>query len=176
MCGNKRNRWTVEEDRWLSVNHPSLGHAQGYELFCKTFGNRHPYSAYKTRTSELGIKVTEQRWRDACQNNGTRDNAPIGTIQKRGRGQNWIKVSKGTDGWIPYAQYLMNPKEGEVVIHLDGNKANDDLSNLRIVTRPTLARMSKQQFWSEESIITETGIMCCELQNALMEARERYVD
>ena len=167
----KRNRWTAYEDEWLRNNHPVLGHKKGFEEFCKVFGDRHPLSAYMTRTSELGIKVTAERWREACQNNGKHENAPIGTIQKRGRGQNWIKVSKGTDGWVPYAQYLMKPKSDEIVVHIDGDKSNDDISNLRIIKRSVCARMSKQRFWSEEPIITETGIICCELEQALYERR-----
>lgn len=168
----RRNRWTKEEDEWLKSHHPILGHAEGYKRFCEQFGNRHPWSAYKTRTSELRIKVTDERWREACANNGARENVPIGTIQKRGRGGNWIKVASGTEGWIPLSQYLKKPRDGYVVIHLDGDKSNDSAENLREVSRSVLARMSKQHFWSEEPIITETGIKCCELQQAMYERRE----
>ena len=167
----KRNRWTPIEDEWLKSHHPHLGHKEGYKRFCEVFGERHPLSAYRTRTSELGIKVTQERWREACKDNGKHDNVPVGTIKTRGRGHNWIKVSDGTDGWVPLSTYLINPKDGNIVIHLDGNKANDAIDNLVEVSRSICARMSKQNFWNEEPIITKTGIACCELQQALYETR-----
>lgn len=168
-----RNTWTEQEDLWIIENHPHLGHKLGYAEFCKIFGDRHPVSAYKTRTSELKVKVTPERWRNACKNNGQHDNVPVGTIKKRGRGQNWIKVSDGTDGWVPLARYLMKPNCNQIVVHINGDKSDDRLENLRLIERKISARMSKQNMWSECSEITETALILCELQQCLKEGDEK---
>lgn len=160
----KRNRWTAEEDNWLIANHPHLGHELGYPAFCEVFGERHPLSSYRTRTKELHLHVTPERWRSACKNNGNRDNVPVGTLKVRGRGQVWVKVADGTAGWMPLAQAIMRPRPGEIVVHLDGDKENNDPDNLMAVSRSVLARMSRQHFWSEDPNITKTGILCCELE------------
>lgn len=166
--GMSHARYTTEEDEWIIRHYSELGASETFKKLCERFGNRHGYQGFKTRCSELGLKVTEKRWREACLNNGARENVPIGTIQKRGRGQNWIKVGGGCEGWIPLTQYLLECPEGSIIIHLDGNKANDNLDNLRIVNRSISSRMSRWRMWSQNPIITETGIRCCELQDALI--------
>lgn len=170
--GKRHRRFTKEEDSWIIANYPHKGIEVGYPEFIKVFGNVHTRESYISRAKDLGVKVTDARWRQACKNNGYRDNVPIGTIQKRGRGHNWIKIGDGTEGWIPLTQYLLGNNKDKVIIHLDGNKTNDSLDNLRVVSRQVLARMSKQRFWSENSVITETGILCCELQQLLSEEEE----
>ena len=167
--GRKHRRFTAAEDEWIIENYPHLGIEHGYPAFCEIFGSHHPRYAFITRAQDLGVKVTAERWRKACMNNGQHDNAPVGTIAKRGRGQNWIKTGKGTEGWMPLAQYLLGDNQNKIIIHLDGNKANDDLSNLRVISKAVCARMSKNKFWSSNPIITETGVLCCELQQLLCE-------
>lgn len=167
--GRTHTRYTPDEDDWLMANYPHMGCKTAFNELNRIFGKAHAFKGFMTHICDLGLKVTDDRWRKACQNNGTHENDPIGTIRKRGRGQNWIKVAEGTSGWIPLTQYLLGEKSGEgmIIVHLDGNKANDDLSNLRVISKAVAARMSRHGFWSEEPIITETGIMCCKLQEAL---------
>jgi hypothetical protein len=166
--GNKHARFTQEENEWIMQNYPSLGAEKTLKGLCERFGNRHTIKSLQTQCKYLSLNVTEQRWREACLNNGHHENVPIGTVQKRGRGQNWIKVGKGCEGWIPLTQHLLDCPEGSIIVHLDGNKANDSLENLRIVKRSINSRMVAWRMYSENPIITETGIRCCELQEALL--------
>ena len=163
-------RWTSEEDAWIVNNYPALGIQEGFEQFQKTFGKRHTLESFKTRRRDLGVHVTPKRWREACQNNGKRENVPIGTITTRGRGENYIKVSKGTDGWIPLKKHILGKtKLNEMIVHLDGNKSNDDADNLMVIERTVGAAMTGNKFWSANPIITKTAILCCQLERALDE-------
>lgn len=167
--GNKHARFTQQEDEWIKQNYSELGAEETLKGICERFGNRHTYKSLQSRCRDLKLTVTKQRWREACLNNGRHENVPIGTIQKRGRGQNWIKVAKGCEGWVPLTQYLLDCPADSIIVHLDGNKANDNIENLRVVKRKISSRMTAWKMWSENPIISETGIRCCELQEALNE-------
>jgi len=171
--GISHSRYTPEEDEWIKANYSMLGAEESLKRLSEKFGDRHTIQSFKSRCTDLGLKVTKKRWREACLNNGKHENVPIGTIQKRGRGHNWIKVGKGCEGWIPLTQHLLECPKGSIIIHLDGNKANDNLDNLRIVNRSISSRMSGWRMWSQNPIITETGIKCCELQEALIQSNTK---
>ena len=165
---SKRFRWTSEEDQWIAEHYSNIGMKATYEGLCKKFGQRHPWESFRTRIYDLHLNVTAERWREACKNNGSHPNVPIGTIVKRSRGENWIKVAEGTKGWIPLKQHLFGKQpEGYGIVHLDGNKSNDSIDNLAVINRKVSARMSRNKFWSENAIITETAIKCCELDSLL---------
>lgn len=165
--GNKHAKYTQIEDEWIKANYSILGAEKAFRGLCERFGDRHTMSSFRTRVHDLGITMPEERRFELRSENHKYENVPIGTIAKRGRGHNWIKVGEGTEGWKPLTQHLLDIPDGMIAIHLDGNKANDNPDNLRIVSRAVAVRMSRNKFWSKEPIITETGIACCELQEAL---------
>ena len=169
MGGGKT--YTKEENEWLKEVYPTTGARETYLRFQERFSRRPGWAGFKSHLTDLNLKVTEQRWRKACLNNGKHPNAPIGTIVTRGRGENWIKVSAGTDGWIPLKKYLIGdvPK-GKMIIHLDRNKANDDISNLMVVDIKTSARLTGCDMWFENAELTRTAAIWSELVNTLEEA------
>lgn len=63
--------------------------------------------------------------------------------------------------------------EGHIVIFLDGNKRNFELSNLALVTRGENAIMTKEGLRSEDKQITKTGIGIARLIHARTEAKKR---
>ena len=165
-----KHRYTKEMDEWLMENYPHLGAKECFRQFCEYFNVTKGFQGFKSHINELGLGVTEQRWREACLNNGYRENAPIGTITCRGRNNNMIKVAPGTDGWIPLPHYLLGkPKKNEMVVHLDGDSSNDDLENLMLINRKVGAKMTGNDFWKEEPILTKTAIICCQLECELEE-------
>ena len=164
----KRNRYTKEEDEWILQNYPTMGAKTAFSEFQKIFGNRHTIESFKSRRRDLKIHVTEERWREACLNNGRRYNVPVGTIARRGRGENWIKVEDGTNGWIPLKRYFLGKQErGMNIVHLNRNKSDDSIENLAVINRKVNARMTHNKFWSENATITKTAIRCCELESLL---------
>lgn len=169
-------RYTPEQDEWLRENYPALGATEAYVQFGETFGVMKGFEGFKSHVKDLGLRVSAQRQYEANQNNGDRTNVPLGTIAVRNHKQksgkvvqaNWIKVGDGTSGWMPLSHYIMGkPDKSHVVIHLDGDRLNDDPDNLLTIDRSINALMMNQKFWSSDPNITRTGIKWCELYETI---------
>lgn len=169
-------RYTPEQDAWLRENYPALGASEAYVTFCETFGVMKGFQGFKSHITDLGLKVSAKRQYEADQDNGKRENAPVGTIgirnhkQRNGKviQENWIKTGKGTSGWMLLSHYIMGrPERGHRIIHLDGNSLNDDPDNLLIIDFSTCAMMSGNHFWSNDAQITRAGIKWCDLNITL---------
>lgn len=171
-------RYTQEQDDWLRENYPALGASESYVRFGETFGVKKGFEGFKSHITELGLKVSAKRQYEADQDNGNRENVPLGTVGIRNHKQrngkvvqlNWIKIGKGTAGWIPLAQYIAKPDKGQRVVHLDGNSLNDDPKNLVAVDNVTTAMMTGNRFWSDDPNITSAGLTWCELRKTLEES------
>lgn len=165
-------RYTEEQDNFIRDVYPRCGAKETHRLFCEKYGKK-GLEGFKSHINELGIHVSAERQAEADADNGQRDNVPLGTITKRKRGANYIKVNKGTDGWIPLSHHILGkPRRGESVVHLDGDKSNDSPNNLVMVSRKVSARMTANRFWSENATITKTAIKCCELEQVLAEQHQ----
>lgn len=157
--------YTEEQDAWIRNNYPNMGARESYEEFQKTFGIKKGFSGFKSHITDLGLKVTKERKQIADANNGNHEKKPNGSVRKNARGQyfvkrngKWISMAKDAVGEIP---------KGHAVVHLDGKQDNNNPDNLAVISRKTLGRMTHNRFWSEDPEITRTGILCCELANAL---------
>lgn len=160
--------WTQDEDAFLIKFYPMHGANETLSELNRRFGERHTLQSLHYRCNRiLKLKVTAQRWREACQNNGNHPNVPVGTITKRGRGENWIKIADGTDGWITYKEYLLGKQEGKMIVHLNMDKSDDRLENLMVIDAMTSARMTGNSMWSTDTEISRTAVLCCQLENAL---------
>lgn len=158
MGGGKT--YSNEENNWLTKVYPVTGARKTYKMFQLKFNRKPGWEGFKSHLKDLGLKVTSERWREACKNNGTRTNVEIGTIVKRGRGGNYIKVAEGTKGWIPLSKYFFGDiSPNEMIVHLDGDKSNDDINNLMVISRKTAARLTGCNMWSENPEITKTAII-----------------
>lgn len=160
--------YSREENEWLKEIYPTTGARETYAQFQIIFNRCPGWAGFKSHLSDLNLKVTKQRWRVACLNNGYHPNVPIGTIVTRGRGENWIKVSDGTNGWIPLKKHRIgNVPRGGMIIHLDGDKANDNAENLMVVDAKTSARLTGCDMWSKNAELTRTAIIWSNLVDAL---------
>lgn len=178
--GLNRN-YTPEQDDWLRENYPHMGASEAYQNFCETFGVMKGFQGFKSHITDLGLKVSAQRQYEANQDNGKRENVPIGTIGIRSHKlkngkvaqSKWIKVAEGTSGWMPLSHYIMGkPQKNQRVIHLDGNKLNDDPGNLLVIDIRTCAMMTGNKFWSNEASITRASIKWCELKTTIEETQQ----
>ncbi len=168
----KHKYWTPDEDAFLIEFYPTHGAKETLAELTKRFGERHTLQSLHDRCHRyLHLKVTSEQWRRACLNNGNRQNMPIGTITKRGRGENWIKVADGTDGWMPYKEYLMGKQSGNMIVHLNMDKADDRKENLMVIDRRTSARMTGHDLWSTDTEISRTAVLCCQLENAVEDVK-----
>lgn len=100
---------------------------------------------------------------------------PIGTIRKSQVGT-YIKIGNEDahisgyepPNWIPYQQYIWEKEygpinKGEFVMFLDGNAENFNINNLAVIDRRISVRMAQNRFYTENSELTRTGIMCVKL-------------
>ncbi|MBR3243035.1 MAG: HNH endonuclease [Parasporobacterium sp.] len=160
-----KRRYTPEQDKWLAENYPHMGAEKAHKAFEETFGIKKGLQGFKTHCNDLGLHVTDKRWREACQNNGHHEGMPIGAIRKRSRG---VVFTKTEDGWKPLCHTLVGdiPK-GHFVVHLDKDTTNNEKENLAVISRKVGARMTVNKFWSDNAELTKTGVLCCELEEAL---------
>lgn len=88
----------------------------------------------------------------------------------------YIRVKTGKrigkfEGVIRKRDYVWKKYNGEkpkgyCIVHLDGNQLNCDISNLRCIPRKYMTLLMMNNWFSENSIVTETAIKWCELHYA----------
>jgi len=129
-CNAKRSK-SMETRNKISVNLMGKKSTRNYR--------EHPRKSYKMKTprSPEHIKnIVEENYR-----NGTYD--PIGSVRKQGNQGYFIiktRTDSGEQNWVSYHRYLMEQKigrklaTGEHVHHIDGDKSNNDISNLALLT------------------------------------------
>lgn len=96
-----------------------------------------------------------------------RNRQPVGatTITKDG----YVKVKTGEPNQWKFLHILNWTREhgpvprGKVVIFLDGNKTNCDVSNLMCVSRAALVRANQKRMIKPNAEVTRSGILLCEL-------------
>lgn len=74
---------------------------------------------------------------------------------------------------VVYEQHYGKIPKGCVVIMLDGNKQNTDISNLKMITRSQLLIMNRQKLFGGSKELTELGTVVSEMIDAKYKARER---
>ena len=108
--------------------------------------------------------------------------APIGT-ERFYDGCIQVKVTDEHHGkdyqknWIPKArlvweQYNGPLKESDIIIHLDGDKRNLDISNLSCVSRAELIRMNKNHRYSEDGEITKAGVLVSKIEQEMYKKKK----
>ena len=161
-------QYTKEQIEWLKANYPRLGQAETTRQFNIKFQENKSRGAIKKKCNyELGLHVTEERLKRRATENTGRFHE-VGTIRPGANKELYIKMK---DGWKPL-KYMNHEKiMGKNLVYLDGNKNNVSDDNLMYITREVSARMIKNKFWSEDPEITRTGIICCELEQALKDGK-----
>lgn len=154
-----------EQVEWLRENYPRLGRTETAKKFNETFNEKRTPGAIKVFCQRMGLRVTEDRKkRRAIENTGRFH--PVGTVVKWENIEPYIKTESG---WKPLKYTMFEKQKGKNLVYLDGNQNNVSKENLMFITREVSARMITNEFWSEDPEITRTGIICCELEQALKE-------
>lgn len=167
------HRYKPEHDEWLREHYAELGAKEAFEQFCKHFGITKGFEGFKSHIKELGLYCTKEQTVSRIQANRSDQNVPIGTV-RRGCREDFIKVGKGTEGWMPMSHYVAGkPKRGQMVVHLDRDIRNNEKDNLMIVGRSASAMMTGSDMWSENPVINKTGIMACELKVLIDDGKRR---
>lgn len=181
-CGAKlqvaHELFTEEQDEFLRQH--NILRAELTELFNERFGTNKTRSAISHRCSRLGMKLSKE----------IRYNNPINTKYKVGdeimyRGYIWVKVSEEcahhadtrfqSKCWKRKHYMIWEEAngpipEGMVIVHLDGNKTNNELSNLYCTTKSNaLFTSNPLVFESESAESKKAALMWGELKTALKE-------
>lgn len=159
------HRWKPEEDEWLRMYYPDHGIQATLKAYIELYG---PTSVTKRaiehRIYNLGIRLSEKRYREKQLKNGRnfcqKERRAVGYVNPD---TGYIKTEKG---WKRLGAVLGVPK-GKYAVHLDGNKANNQESNIMIISQKVSMKMTANKMWSESGEITKTGIMCCQLEEAI---------
>jgi len=173
----KATHYTPEEEKWLKTNYDQY---TTYETLVTAFNQRF----CKNRTvSSIREKCTKQLGLTGMINptvykkGNVKKQCPIGTIRKTSNGSTYIKVRDSIHSyqsgyrepyWLPIQKkiwmdhYGKVPK-GKMVIFLDGNKDNLNISNLYCIDRKISALLASNKWYSQNAELTMTAIKCCEL-------------
>ena len=168
--------YTKEQEEWLLENYPKLGRNKCADEFNKLFNTNRTANGIRIHCTRLGLHVSDERRRlRAIENTGNCHD--VGSIVKKAHGYLFIKKPNGE--WEQLQRYIYKNKISElpkdyIVIFKDGNKQNLSEDNLMAVPKKYASLMTKNEFWSKSSEITETGIIWCELYCALKEGVNKY--
>ena len=157
--------YSKEQERWLIENYPHLGIKKCTKEFNRIFNDSRSNGAIKIRCLQLGVKTTEERRKERAIENTGRYHA-VGAIIKKTHGEPYIKCEDGKWRRLKDIVYGYKPK-GYLIVHLDGDVNNYEKDNLLAIPRSISARMTANNFWSDFSEVTKTGIICCELEEAI---------
>ena len=168
--------YTVEQDKWLIENYPNLGRIKATKEFNKIFNTNRNVNGIKIRCLRLGLKVSDERKSKIPIENSGNYHKP-GTIVEKGHGYLFIKNTNGK--WEQLQRFVYSNNNGcipkdHIIVFLDGNKQNFEPSNLAAIPRKYSSIMTKNNFWSDFSEITKSGIKWCELYDAL--SKENNID
>lgn len=173
----KAMHYTQEEEKWLAENYSK--HKTYEELttalnqqFCK---ERAVTSVREKCTKRLGLKGMENP--TVYKKGNIKDQCPIGTIRKSTNDSVYIKVKDSTHSyqsgyrepyWLPIQKkiwidhYGKVPK-GKMVVFLDRDRENLDISNLYCIDRKISAIMASNRWYTNNAELTLTAIKWCEL-------------
>jgi hypothetical protein len=175
----KRNasHYTKAEEDWLMENYDK--HETYEELTTelnKHFGNNRVSTSVREKcTKRLGLKGMENP--TVYKKGNVKEQCPIGTIRKSSNGSTYIKVQDSACSyqsgyrepyWLPiqkkiWIDHYGEVPEGKMVMFLDGNRDNLDISNLYCIDRKISAVMASNGWYSENGELTLTAIKWCEL-------------
>ena len=137
------------------------------KLYYDKYGEK--MSAYKVdglkKTYKLKSNV-DPRFKKGEKHGGQKP-SPIGAERKDERGVWLIKIAQ-PDLWKKKHIYIWEKYNGklpkdECIIFLDNNKDNLDISNLKAVKRREQLLIARMKLNSEDSEITETGILVAKI-------------
>lgn len=177
----KATHYTRLEEEWLVENYEKFDtYEELTEELNRTFGRGRQRSSVREKcTKRLGLKGMKNP--TSFSEGHEQTQVPIGTIRKTSNGTTYIKVMdcKGSKMsgyeepyWLPIQKKVWIDRYGEVpdgkmVIFLDCNKENLDISNLYCIDRKISAVLASNGWYSDNGELTLTAIKWCELFYAM---------
>lgn len=151
-------KYTQEEKKWLKETYPAHGKKETARLFKEKFGID-VTPATLGRYCRVWLKCSVPK--DVQYRSMT---MPIGTVSMNCRGE--VKV-KTEEGWIKATRQFVAVPKGMIAFNLDGNKYDNTPENIGITTNSKFRTLRNNGFWSNDREITKTGLLWCDLKEAL---------
>lgn len=177
----KATHYTRSEEKWLVENYKRFDNYQDLTNgLNKEFGRGRQSSSVREKCSKrLGLKGIKSS--TSFKDGHEQEQLPIGTIRKTSNGTTYIKVldSKGSKMsgydepyWLPiqkkiWIDHYGEVPEGKMVIFLDCNRENLEISNLYCIDRKISAVLASNGWYSDNGELTLTAIKWCELFYAM---------
>lgn len=170
----RNDRYTEEQIEWLKENYHKYGCRKTAELFNEKFGDNRTFSSMKNFGRIHGVRVDEEvavknKLAPARAGYSKRKERPAGSTRME-CGRMVMKCGDGTwkgAGKATWEKAHGKVPKGYVVTHLDGDTTNYALDNLAAVPLKHLGLLQKYGLRSECAEITKTGLLWCELHDAL---------
>lgn len=174
-CNNKLGLnflYTKEQEDWLRENYPNMGSVECTAEFNKIFNTNRTSSGVRGHCiAKLGLRVTEERKSRLAIENTGRYHEPGTILTSRGK-DDYLYLKQADGSWellhrAVYKELHKDLPDDYVVIFLDGDRHNCKPNNLAAIPRKYITKMTKNKFWSEFPEVTKTGLVWCELDDAL---------
>jgi hypothetical protein len=171
--------YSRDEKNWLRVYHPRFhDYSTLTDLFNVVFKQDKSVESVREQCSKR-LKMTKVSATQFA-NGHVQEQLPIGTVRVSQTGR-YVKVldsrlalqsGYAEPYWLPVQKKVWIDAYGAVpdggmIVFLDGNRENLDLSNLYCIDRKISAVMSSNQWWNENAELTLTAIKWCELFYAI---------
>ena len=170
--------YTEEEDEIIRDYYPNNGIEKTMQKIFEETGIKRSSQSITSRAKKFKIHISDERRHNSHK-------SELGTISLRSEGTKttrpkyyYIKVkdNDGNDKWISYHRYLLGDEaQDKRVIFLNNNNLDVRPENMVCVTRSTVSKMVANKYYSDVPEITKTGILICELIEA-MKQQEKEVD
>lgn len=171
--GVKKDRTRTEEQKkWLIENYDKYDTYEDIlnafnDVFGNIYSNVNSLQSYCCKQLKIK-KINNHLWGVNIPPYNEKEKYNVGDIVKRADGY-FIKLNKYN--FYEYGRYLYEKKYGKVpsedfIIHLDGNKFNNDLENLYHLPKKLTPIMAKLGFYNKGKL-TIAGAKYCEIINLL---------
>lgn len=151
-----RSPYTPEQDRFIRANLPGRSWEEFTGLFNAHFGENRTMPSLRSHAWRLRVSNGRCGALDAAKAR----TLPVGTVRDRSEGTLYVKTESGE--WVPQSVVNWEAENGKLpdgctLIHLDGDRKNNDPSNLAVIdkrARPKLSALLHEH----EGIQRETAV------------------
>lgn len=200
---NIRRNFTDEEQAFIRKYNPGRSNRELTEMLNQAFNKN--YSEKQVRSwkkREKLVSGVDARFKKGCtslnkgkkgmynvggnktsfkKGNVPHNVRPIGTEAIRYGGYRWIKTADNPPVWeamhvMAWEKHHGKVKDGHVLIFLDGDKQNIDISNLKMISRSENTRLNQYGYRSTNPELTAAGVLQTQLRNKLTELKRGKKD
>ena len=182
---SERQLFTAEEDAWLVENYPKYKSEILVEMFTSKFNHKTSARNIIGHCNRY-LKIKSGR-KDYKKGESPYNFVPIGTERRTKQGYVIVKVNdkksvKGDsetyhENWkfkhvLVWERYNGKVPDGNMIVFLDSDKENFDISNLVCIPKKIASIMARNKWYTDSPEHTMTAIKWCELHFSIKNFEE----